>query len=64
MKNKFLHNKERGCEVEHRKVYVRIDRGLPVYVDGAYCVTHDENLCRCGWQKGFHYGTNSLLIGR
>lgn len=30
------------------------------YIDGRRCMTHKINLCRCGWEWNWHFGTDSL----
>lgn len=56
--NKFFHVKEKGCDIEERKLMRMIGRRI-YSTEGFYCNTHNCGVCKCGWEFGFHYGKNS-----
>jgi hypothetical protein len=31
-------------------------------VRGAYCNTHQVDICHCGWEFNYHFGTFSLTL--
>ena len=59
--SKFFHSEDKGCEIEEQNI--RVEKG---WHDSSlkikYCKTHDCDCCRCGWQKGFHYGNYSKKL--
>ena len=58
MKSSHLHKAEGGCEVEE----IREFKNYKYRTIGAYCKTHQIEVCRCGWEKGWHYGTYSAIL--
>ena len=59
IKSNYFHSKERGCEFKNRRIqsYDRHDS-----IDGKYCLTHQAECCKCGWEFGHHYGNDSLKL--
>lgn len=59
MEDKFFHGE---CKVVEREIFVRVYpyKGAK-YLTGAYCLDHHVEICRCGWEWGFHGGSNSDL---
>jgi hypothetical protein len=60
--NQYFHHKDKGCKLENREGE-SCQRGNRIY-KYQYCLTHNVDVCLCGWQKGFHYGTNSRKLPR
>lgn len=56
----YFHDEKKGCETEE-KIFRRITGGKEMTINGGYCKTHKVDLCRCGWQWGFHYGIPSKV---
>jgi hypothetical protein len=55
MKNIHYHSEEKGC---------LMDKNIEKYRNGktkdsAYCLTHEKECCRCGWEWGWHLGTKT-----
>jgi len=56
IQSEHYHSTEKGCEVV--KQYFFTGR-RPERLAGSYCRTHNKDLCRCGWEWGWHFGTKS-----
>jgi len=53
--NEHFHSVEKGCDLEPITVFV--SHG---HIDAYRCKTHNADyVCRCGWEYGWHYGTDS-----
>lgn len=51
-KSKHFHHKDNGCDIKYLRNRVnKITEG--------YCKTHDIECCRCGWEWGWHGGTDN-----
>jgi hypothetical protein len=57
---KYFHSEAKGCKIKD-KVFERrgVDGLLVGTIQGSFCKTHQANLCHCGWQWYWHYGTYS-----
>lgn len=42
--NEYFHHADKGCILINQN---------------KYCLTHKVDVCRCGWQVGYHFGTCS-----
>lgn len=63
LKNKFYHCEEKGCKLYVKKQLRQT--GIEVFaVNGFYCETHDCDVCRCMWEPGYHFGTDSKSFSR
>lgn len=53
------HAKVKGCTVVFwkREVYDHAH-----IVETYRCEEHGKELCRCGWERGWHYGTESKSL--
>jgi len=64
-KSKY-HSIEKGCEVVPNKTQLESGtlkgRHLRHNMNTLKCLTHNVTTCHCGWEFGWHYGTNSLLM--
>jgi len=56
MDNTKFHGKELGCELKDKRL--RADKSRH-YIKGQFCLTHQVNVCHCGWEFGWHYETES-----
>lgn len=61
--SKFLHNPEKGCEMElDVNLYRHHKWGGKSKSRGSRCLTHECEVCFCGWQYGWHEGTDSITL--
>lgn len=60
-KSQFFHSEYKGCDVYDVVIYNRTSGGLLKALRCKHCNTHNVDLCKCGWEFGFHYDTPSLL---
>lgn len=51
-KSKYFHNEKKGCKIEEKLIPTGRHSD---YLKGAYCKTHQKDLCRCGWEWSHHY---------
>lgn len=61
--NEYYHHKNKGCKLV--PITKRLDRnGINQFYIHKYqeCKTHGVNVCDCGWQVGYHYGTCSKKL--
>ena len=58
-KSPYFHSPEKGCEIEKRTYYRGKTRKKLSKLKGYFCKTHQKEICRCGWEFKFHYGTYS-----
>lgn len=61
LQNKFFHTDVKGCEMT-TVLYKRRGYTTDTYGETAFCVTHDCEVCRCGYEVGFHYSENSNKV--
>jgi len=54
LENKHFHSSEKGCKILEE--YKSKHTNIPTRV---FCETHQVEICRCGWEWGWHYGTYS-----
>jgi hypothetical protein len=54
----YFHSEEKGCKIKNKK-FNEIHYESKSIIKGAYCLTHKKDLCRCGWEWGWHGGTDS-----
>jgi len=52
-----FHSPAKGCEVENKSFLTKSRFGKVRILGGKFCNTHRKDLCRCGWEWGWHYGT-------
>ena len=58
--NPHYHSKDKGCELQ---LYTRYKRDANNYALRCYkCKTHNVLVCRCRWEFGWHYGTETKLF--
>ena len=58
LKDPHFHHRDKGCEIENAEI-----PGERVYMfHCCKCKTHDVIICSCGWEFGWHYGTNSKVL--
>ena len=50
------HSIEQGCEIVKKRYF---ESG-----DAAHCKIHKKDICRCGWEWGWHYGTESKPLNK
>lgn len=61
MENLFFHIEVRGCRLRRSKKLYRFSGKVHERRE-LYCEIHRCDVCRCGWEMGFHQGTNSRLL--
>jgi len=61
IKNKFFHRKSKGCKIIKEKILTKDKTHWNIIY---FCETHQCDVCRCGWEIGFHFGENSLLLDK
>lgn len=62
-KSKHFHLKENGCKLIPKRYFIRKERHTDLYLFAYFCKTHQkEKICRCGWEFGRHFGTNSIYL--
>jgi hypothetical protein len=49
-----FHCIEKGCKIRSKVLLSTDHRSFA----GAYCMTHKKNICKCGWEFGWHGGTH------
>ena len=54
-----LHTKNRGCDIINRTIKSK-NKGYSV--KGGYCKTHEVEICKCGWEFGWHFNTESAKM--
>lgn len=58
--NRF-HHPSKGCKIIKKLFYPSgNDRKSPIV--GLECLVHKKDCCKCGWQWGFHFGSNSKKL--
>jgi len=64
--NPHFHNIKKGCVFENKEKLIeyRLDKhGKPVKsMFYKRCLTHNIDVCNCGWEFNWHYGTDSIKI--
>jgi len=59
--SEHFHAISKGCEIEPKKITYK--RGTRIFsIKGGFCKTHQKEICHCGWEFHFHYGTYSGKI--
>ena len=59
--SEHFHAISKGCEIEPKKITCK--RGTRIFsIKGGFCKTHQKEICHCGWEFHFHYGTYSGKI--
>lgn len=53
-----FHSIEKGCEIESRIKLTRLEKGKRKPFDTKYCKTHNVDICRCGFEWGYHFNTH------
>lgn len=59
LKNTHYHTKEKGCKLVP---YEKRINGTNRFFKAQKCLTHNKIVCRCGWEFGWHYGTNNRKL--
>ena len=59
-KSEHYHSEKKGCQIEERWQYNTKGKEERVI----FCKTHQKEICRCGWEIGFHYGVSSKKLGK
>jgi len=57
-----FHHKKFGCKIISKQFRTDNYHHATHCIVGGYCETHQVGVCRCGWQFGYHYGTNSKKL--
>jgi hypothetical protein len=57
--NKHFHGPAKGCKIKPITTPPRnpIYKGHLIHL--AFCEIHQKEICRCGWEWGWHYGSDS-----
>ena len=58
--NPHYHCQEKGCKIEHISS-IKEGRKFETF-DYAICNTHNIKICRCGFEFGFHYNSESKKL--
>lgn len=56
LNNEHFHHKDKGCKLR-KKNYMETSYGGEIR--GKHCSTHKTDICFCGWEWGWHGGTNN-----
>jgi len=66
--NEHFHSEAKGCILEQyttesvrSKTKTHYFSGI---IQGQICKTHQKDCCRCGWEWGWHDGTNSKDLNK
>jgi hypothetical protein len=59
LSNEHFHDEAKSCYLTNKRV-VGSKAGSILYC--RLCETHNVLVCGCGWEFGWHYGTNSNLF--
>ena len=59
LNNKYYHSIEKGCELINISGKSSIGNGIFI---NKRCKTHNVDVCQCGWQIHYHYGSHSLSL--
>jgi len=57
--SEYFHSADKGCEIEKRIYYRTIREKKSYKLQGSFCKTHQKEICKCGWEWKFHFGTHS-----
>lgn len=55
MESPHFHDKTKGCEIENKTIEVT-HRDVVTLLKEQYCKTHQKDICKCGWEWGYHFG--------
>jgi len=55
--NEHFHCKDKGCKLKEITFFRNDKRKSSIKCQ--FCEIHEVNVCRCGWEIGWHYGLNS-----
>ena len=63
-KDIHFHCKEKGCIIKDIKIET-VEKSAKgrLWMNCCYCKTHEVACCRCGWEWGWHGGTDNKAIG-
>jgi len=59
LRNKFFHHEHKDCRLKLKRDVKYVRQGHRTVADRAtyfWCNTHRVQVCKCGWQFGYHYG--------
>ncbi len=62
LKDEHFHSKDKGCELKEMARYKSHSKKVITRSHYFRCLTHKVDVCRCGWEFGWHYGTNSTAM--
>ena len=62
--NQYFHSTEKGCKIVSMTISANNENKRINYIQGGYCKKHKVKICRCGWEWGHHYGTDSKKINK
>jgi len=60
--SRFFHSEDKGCQLKETKMAVKSKGGLIRFIPVMSCLTHEIDVCRCGWEFGHHWNTHSKLL--
>jgi hypothetical protein len=58
-KSVHYHAEDKDCVIIKHKVGVDHYYGTNRFINAAFCKTHNVEICQCGWEYGFHFGTST-----
>ncbi len=50
-----FHHIKKGCDIVPKR-HFRYEGQTRRSMHGAFCLTHKQNICRCGWSYKYHFG--------
>lgn len=60
-KSPRYHSRLKGCQIIDHTCYNVIGKKI-FSIRAAYCKTHKVEICRCGYEWHWHFGTNSRFL--
>lgn len=62
MENPHYHPSDSENHKIRNKKFCRTAKGRKSCVQGGFCIIHEADLCRCGWEWKFHGGESTYKI--
>ncbi len=63
--NNHFHSTEKGCKIVIKRFTLprtHQQTGSRGYLLGKHCLTHEKDLCKCGYEWFWHGGTDSRKL--
>lgn len=57
-----FHDIVKGCRLAEHKRFLRKNKWGDECMIQQRCLTHEIIVCRCGWEIGFHLGTDTAYV--